>query len=140
MPRVDTVSVRDNLGRLRNIGVVEVGPDPPNDPTVGTLWLDTDATETPTVAHTTITTSTLLTSAHTRVKCNAAAGAIVVSLPPVAARFGESFEIRKNDSSDNAVTIDPDGAETINGDATLVLYRKDESVTISCDATEWSVW
>ncbi|MFD1330271.1 hypothetical protein [Mycoplana ramosa] len=59
---------------------------------------------------------------------NSAAGG-TVTLPPAAASNGEAFHYRA--AGNGALTIDPNGAETIEGAATLVLPR-------GCSALVWT--
>lgn len=74
------------------------------------------------------------------ITCDANSAGFTLSLP-AAATAGNGFNIRvlKTDSTTNAVTIDPDGAETINGSANLVVDVQYETVIISCDGTTWHV-
>jgi hypothetical protein len=71
---------------------------------------------------------------------DASGGAVTITLL-AAATAGDGFEItvKKTDTSVNLVTIDGNGAETIDGATTLVLSAKDQSVTLRCDAGEWHV-
>lgn len=71
---------------------------------------------------------------------DATAGAVTITLL-AAATAGDGFEltIKKTDSSANAVTIDGNGAETIDGAATLVLPAQNDSVTIRSDGSNWLV-
>lgn len=71
---------------------------------------------------------------------DATAGAVTVTLPAVAGTdpsAGRAVTVIKSDSSANAVTIDADGAETINGAATLVLASQYDRARIASDGTEW---
>lgn len=72
--------------------------------------------------------------------CDASSAAITVTLGP-AATLGDGFEvtIKKTDQTTNTVTVDGDGAETIDGAATLEFYRQDEWVSLASDVTEWHI-
>src|SRR3990172_3350752 len=59
----------------------------------------------------------------------------LLALSGVAA--GRPWIIIKVDSTANAVTIDPSGAETINGASTLVLSAAKQGVVIRKGTTEW---
>ena len=59
----------------------------------------------------------------------------LLALSGVAA--GRPWVIMKVDSTANAVTIDPSGAETINGASTLVLSAAKQGVIIRKGSTEW---
>lgn len=71
---------------------------------------------------------------------DATSGAITITLPP-AATAGDGFEItiKKTDSSANAVTVDADGSELIDGAATYVLSLQYQSAIFRSDATGWHV-
>jgi len=72
--------------------------------------------------------------------CDCAGGTITVSLP-AADTTGRLLLIKKIDSSINGVTIDPDGAETIDGEATRVFGAQYEAVTVvDGSATDWSTF
>jgi hypothetical protein len=72
--------------------------------------------------------------------CDATSGAFTVTLPTVAsAGDGFAIRIKKTDSSLLWVTIDGNGAETIDGVATYVLRNQYDSVHLVCDGTEWHV-
>ena len=86
---------------------------------------------------TTIAGATTLDSEDLIVLCNAAGGAFTVTLPAAASNGDRVYWIKKIDSSANAVTIDPNGGEEIEGDTDLDLSLYGESVTIACDATQW---
>ena len=70
-----------------------------------------------------------------------AAGAFALTLPPAADAYDSAtgtshvFTVINNDTDDCTVT--PDGAETINGAATLVLDVQYEWCQLFTDGTEW---
>ncbi len=70
------------------------------------------------------------------VLCDASGGAFTVT-HLAAATAGDSYSvtIKKTDSSGNAVTIDGNASETIEGEATYILYEKGDSVTLVCDGS-----
>jgi len=69
---------------------------------------------------------------------DASSGAITITLL-AAATAGDGFEItvKKSDSSVNAVTVDGNGSETIDGAATVSLTQQYRSVTLRCDGSNW---
>jgi hypothetical protein len=69
--------------------------------------------------------------------CNAASGAITVNLPDAASSTDFLITVKKIDSSDYAVTIDGNAAETIDGAATRLLTLQYESLTLVCDGSNW---
>lgn len=68
---------------------------------------------------------------------DATGGAFSLTLPPVAVAKGKKYHIKKTDASGNAVTVDGDGSETIDGATTKALSSQYASVTIVCDGTVW---
>lgn len=66
-------------------------------------------------------------------------GAIEVDLPTAASMNGREYTIKKVDSSENALTLDPNGSETIEGLNNIVLYSKGETITIRSDGTNWVI-
>lgn len=87
----------------------------------------------------TVTGNTTLTNLHHVVDCDASGGAITITLPAVATSAGFHYEIKKTDISGNAVTIDGNGSETIDGQTTRVLSTQYANLTISCNGTTWSI-
>lgn len=71
--------------------------------------------------------------------CDATDGAITQPLPAAAGKEGTLYRFKKTDATANAVTIDGNGAETIDGAATYVLHGQYDSVTIVSDGTEWHI-
>ena len=101
----------------------------------GTLaWSAVTPTNVATTAKT--TTYTITTSDQT-VTADATCGAFTLTLPAASGNSGQRFRIVKIDSSDNAVTIDGNGCETIDGATTIDLDRQYQSVYIECNGTEW---
>lgn len=72
--------------------------------------------------------------------CDASSAAFTVTLP-AAATAGGGFEVsvKKTDSSVNAVTIDGNASETIDGATTLVVSQQYDSYTLVCDGSNWHV-
>jgi len=88
---------------------------------------------------TTITTGTTLTRSHRTVLCNATAAAFTVTLPASANSKYQIYEIKKIDSTGNAVTVDANASETIDGDLTKSLNLQNESITIQSNGTSWYI-
>ena len=86
-----------------------------------------------------LSANTTLTNAYYMVDVDASGGAVTIVLPTAASIAGQTFIIRKNDSSANAVTIDGYSSETINGAATLAISVQYTSYTIMSDGTNWMV-
>jgi len=74
------------------------------------------------------------------ITCDASGGAFTVTLPALsAARTGRVYHIKKIDSSANAITIDGDSAETIDGATTASITTQYDSIMIVAGATEWHI-
>lgn len=71
--------------------------------------------------------------------CNATGGAMTVNLPAASGKAGKKLTIKKTDVSANAVTIDGNASETIDGATTQSIGSQWEAVTIVCDGTNWQI-
>lgn len=71
--------------------------------------------------------------------CSASGGAFTITLPAASGNTGLTYWIKKTDSSANAVTIDGNAAETIDGAATATISVQFEALTIVSDGTSWHV-
>ena len=87
----------------------------------------------------TATTTYNATVANHTILCNATSAAFNVNLPAVATSSGLKLNIKKIDSSANAVTIDGNASETIDGATTQALSSQYESLTIQCDGSAWYI-
>jgi hypothetical protein len=70
---------------------------------------------------------------------DATAANIVLALPAAAANVGRQLVAKKVDVSAHTVTIDPNGAETIDGAATKVLAALNATATFVSDGAGWQV-
>lgn len=68
---------------------------------------------------------------------NAAGGAFSVTLPPVASSSGKRLVIKKIDSSGNAVTVQANAAEIIDGVNTQVISAQYTTIAVICDGSAW---
>lgn len=84
-----------------------------------------------------ITQATTLDNSYSVVIGIATSAAFTVTLPPSADYVGKWFTIKKGDSSVNAVTVDGDGSETIDGATTNVLSSQYDSITVVSDGITW---
>lgn len=73
------------------------------------------------------------------IDCDATSAAFSITLPAVASSSGKELIIKKIDSSANAVTVDGNASETIDGATTYSLAQQYDSVTIYCDGSEWHI-
>ena len=72
--------------------------------------------------------------------CDASGGAFTVNLPAATAKPRDwEYTFYKSDSSANAITIDADGAATINGASTYALTTQYQAVTIRRLGANWAV-
>ncbi len=72
------------------------------------------------------------------IKVDASGGAVTITLPAVAT-CGDGFRvtIKKTDTSTNAVTIQANAAELIDGYNTLVIFKAYGSYSLLSDGTQW---
>lgn len=74
------------------------------------------------------------------VKVDATTGNLVVTLLAAAtAGDGFSIAVKKTNASANYVTLDPAGAELIDGGAEHILYEQNDAALIICDGTGWKI-
>ena len=99
-------------------------------------------TPTTEIEFSTVSTSTNISPTETigliTILCNATSGNITVSLP-TAVGSEAAFNIKKVDSSSNTVIIDPNGAQTIDGESTVTIYDDDDFVQVQSDGTNWVI-
>jgi hypothetical protein len=89
------------------------------------------------MAYTHKTSAYTATVADVAIYCDASGGAFPVTLPPAASHPGGVFYIKKTDSSVNAVTVEGDGAETIDGATTKVISIQYDTMKVQSDANTW---
>jgi hypothetical protein len=68
---------------------------------------------------------------------DATSNAITVNLPAAASHAGRVFVVVKTDAGANAVTVDPNASETINGATTLALPTQWSRCVIQSNGTNW---
>ncbi len=64
---------------------------------------------------------------------------ITFNLPALSGIEGQIFEFKKIDSSANTLTLDGNGAETIDGSTTQVISVQYDSITIIARTAEWGI-
>ncbi|MDF1702395.1 MAG: hypothetical protein P1V36_14695, partial [Planctomycetota bacterium] len=84
-----------------------------------------------------ISSSTTLLASDSILMVDASGGAVTVTLPNVSSATDLQLDIKKVDSSANAVTIDGFSTQTIDGSTTQTLNTQYDSLTVICDGTEW---
>lgn len=70
---------------------------------------------------------------------NAASNAITINLPAASGSEGNFFYIKKIDSTANAVTVNPSGSETLDGELTQIITTQYTSIEIHCNGTAWFI-
>lgn len=73
------------------------------------------------------------------INADATTAAIVITLPAAGASTFRQLVIKKVDGSVHTVTVDGNGAETIDGAATYVLAAQYDTVSIQCDGVGWYI-
>jgi hypothetical protein len=85
------------------------------------------------------TTTYAATVADEYILCDASGGAFTVTLPTAVGINGKAFSIKKTDSSGNAVTVDADGTETIDGALTKLISAPYDTMKIISDNANWHI-
>ena len=86
-----------------------------------------------------VSVNTTLDETYHTVLVDATGGARTITLPPAAAHLHRIYNIKKIDVSVNAVTIDGNGGETIEGAATQTLPNQWDAYTIQSNGTAWFI-
>lgn len=73
------------------------------------------------------------------VLCDASGGAFTVTLPTAASASGKEVTVKKTDASANAVTVDGNGSETIDGALTSALSSQWDSVVVVSNGSNWFI-
>ena len=79
------------------------------------------------------------TLADTIILVDATSGAVTINLPTSVGIESKLYIIKKIDSSANAVTIDANGAQTLDGDTTTVLYNQYDHIKFVSDNVNWAI-
>ncbi|MNG66028.1 GDSL-like Lipase/Acylhydrolase [compost metagenome] len=87
----------------------------------------------------TVTATTTALISDWTIKCDATSGAFTINLPAASTVTGIVFNIKKINNSANDITVDPNGAELIDGSATFTITTFNQSITIQSDGTTWSI-
>lgn len=73
------------------------------------------------------------------IKCDATSGTFTITLPTASGITGRVYYIKKMDTSANAVTIDPNSTETIDGATTYDITDQYHTIPIVSDGTNWII-
>lgn len=87
----------------------------------------------------TVTATTTALSTDCTIFADATAGAIIVNLPAAAGASGQVYTVKKIDASANTVTIDPNGAELIDGAATKAIATQYNAFTFQSTGSQWFI-
>jgi len=105
----------------------------------GTTWtLLGGGTGTSIPPFTIVTGNTTLSAANPSVEVNAASGPITIQLPTAVGASG-TFNVKKIDSSTNAVTILPFGSQTIDGQSSIVIQYQYSNVSMQPDGSNFVI-
>lgn len=80
-----------------------------------------------------------LTAEDGLVIADASGGTFTLTLPTAVGITGRVYRVKKIDATANVVTVDANGAETIDGAVTATLTIQYEAITVVSDGTEWWV-
>lgn len=113
----------------------------------GRAWIKQDAgtttnwNELATVGTALRTESTAYSAVNTDdvILADANSAAFTITLFAASGNQGKIIEIKKIDSTLNAVTIDGSGTDTIDGELTTTLNTENETLKIICDGTNWRI-
>jgi hypothetical protein len=86
-----------------------------------------------------VTINTSVNSGHDLILADATSNNLIVSLPTASGISGRVYYFKKIDNTVNTVTIDGNGAETIDGVANYILSLQYEFVQIVSDGSNWFV-
>ena len=87
----------------------------------------------------TLTATATLAATDRVVLVDPTAGSVTVNLPTAAGNTGVQHWIKRTTGGANTVTIDPSGAQTIDGQATLAVAGQYDSYTLVSDGANWMI-
>lgn len=71
--------------------------------------------------------------------CDASGGAFTITTYTAVGNTGRVLTIKKTDSSTNAVTVDPNASETVDGGSTFSLDEQYNYIVLMSDGTNWVI-
>lgn len=80
-----------------------------------------------------------ITAADSVVACDATSAAFTITLPTAVGIAGREYTVKKTDASANAVTVDGNGAQTIDGAATYSVAAQWNTIVIVSDGANWLI-
>lgn len=96
-------------------------------------WLDPDLT----LPMRAVSADTTLTATDAIMFVNATSAAVTLTLPAASTVPGQRYFMKRTDGSTNTVTVQPNGAETIDGYTTVTLGEQYASATIVAAGGVW---
>ena len=95
--------------------------------------------ENATLTVTAVTTTYPVAAGDKLITGDATGGAFDVTLPPLSGNEGKNYIVKKIDASANAVTVEGNGSETIDGALNVVLPSRYDNIWVIAGASEWHV-
>lgn len=105
----------------------------------GSGWSLLGAGSTPNLNVATKTSAYAATTSDDVIFAHASSAAFTITLFSAVGNEGKVLRIKKTDSSGNAVTITPNGSETIEGSSSNILSMENDSIDIISDGASWHV-
>ena len=90
-------------------------------------------------AITTVTGNYTINNSDCTVLCDATGGNITITLPAADSADERRFSIKKIDSSANLVTITPSGANTVDGESSVIIELQWVNVVVQSNGTNWYI-
>lgn len=87
----------------------------------------------------TVSASGAITLSNYHIDADASGGEVVLDLPTAIGNTSLEFQIKKIDTSDNFVRINPNGLELIDGFDDVCLSRFGSSIKVKSDGTNWKI-
>jgi hypothetical protein len=92
------------------------------------------------IAETVETLSTSAVAAASIVLCNAVDGGFTVTLPSAVGKSGQFLKVKKIDNTENAVVIDANGSQTIDGDLTVTIDSPFAGLMLVSNGSNWFIF
>lgn len=97
------------------------------------------AGSTPAYGFATVTSTPFTITSEDLILVDASAGIKTINLPPASTRTSRTVVVKKIDLTGNDVTVVPNGAQTIDGNASTVLFNTNETYTFFSDGSNWFI-
>jgi len=104
----------------------------------GTDWVRVDSANS-NLAVRALATGATLDIADEFITADSSGGTFIIALPTAVGNEGKNYTVKKIDTSFTAVTIDPDGSETIDGNSTTTVNTNGESLQFISDNVNWLI-